>query len=283
VQYRTAGPAGGLRRAGAWADGVLRWGTPSFDALSDFSRRRRSRNVLWAVARADMATPLGRAMVALPLLPRVVIDLPPGSHDAVLGGRFRARRGGVGPTGLAVLDLPVDEVAYLAGGARQAIRTNVRRARTLGVTAAHHKDFDVWQRDTAVIAAERGMWTDRDNLLRSRPEERCGYFLARDATGEPIASAYVKTVGNLAVLESMVRRPSYDASSPARYLLHLEIVRFLLAGATRFLVVDSAFTEPTGRQYFQHLLGFRPRNLVVQESGAPAPVPAPVTRRALCT
>jgi hypothetical protein len=87
------------------------------------------------------------------------------------------------------------------------------------------------------------------------------YCVARAADGGSLAIALVAVLGDVGVLVTMIRRPTVPASSAARYLLHLFVVSELAARKARHLVVASAFTEPPGRQYFQHLLGFHPRHV----------------------
>jgi hypothetical protein len=68
------------------------------------------------------------------------------------------------------------------------------------------------------------------------------------------------------MLSRFDRHPS---ASWARYQLHTFLAFDLGRAGVKHLVVGSALREPPGHQYFQHLLGYRARNLRVKvtESG----------------
>ena len=65
--------------------------------------------------------------------------------------------------------------------------------------------------------------------------------------------------------------PRHPSASWARYQLHTFLALDLGCSGARHLLAGSALRETAGNQYFQHLLGYRARNLrfEVAESGAP--------------
>jgi hypothetical protein len=67
------------------------------------------------------------------------------------------------------------------------------------------------------------------------------------------------------------RLDRHPGASWARYQLHTFLALDLGCSGVRHLLVSSALREPAGNQYFQHLLGYRIRNLrfEVIEPGAP--------------
>jgi hypothetical protein len=96
------------------------------------------------------------------------------------------------------------------------------------------------------------------------------YYVARDADETPLAFAHVALLGQFAVLFSMLsHQDRYPSASWARYQLHTFLALDLGCSGIKHLLAGSALREPAGNQYFQHLLGYRARNLRVEviESG----------------
>lgn len=65
----------------------------------------------------------------------------------------------------------------------------------------------------------------------------------------------------MAMLSHLDRYPS---ASWARYQLHTFLALDLGRSGVRHLLVGSALRTAAGHQYFQHLLGYRARNLRVE-------------------
>ena len=87
----------------------------------------------------------------------------------------------------------------------------------------------------------------------------------------PLAFAGVALFGQFAVLFSMLSHlERHPGASWARYQLHTFLALDLGRSGVRYLLVDSALREPAGNQYFQHLLGYRARNLRVEVVGSGA-------------
>jgi len=89
--------------------------------------------------------------------------------------------------------------------------------------------------------------------------------VARDADEKPLVFARVALLGQFAVLFTMLSRfDRYPSASWARYQLHTFLALDLGCAGFKHLLVGSALREPAGNQYFQHLLGYRVRNLRVK-------------------
>ena len=97
------------------------------------------------------------------------------------------------------------------------------------------------------------------------PGQQVAYYVARDADEMPLAFAGVALFGQFAVLFTMLSHPGRHLSSSwARYQLHTFLALDLGRSGVKHLLVGSALRETVGNQYFQHLLGYRARNLRVK-------------------
>ena len=158
----------------------------------------------------------------------------------------------------AVLDLPTVEDHYLIGRSRQALRTNLRHARTRGVTSSR-VTYETWfEAVTSIMRARE----DKPGPQQDRPGrgQQAAYYVARAAHGEPLAYAGAALFGQFAVLFALVSRPDRQPdSSWARHQLHT------------FLALD------LGCSGAKHLLtGFRPPGNGWQSIlSAPARLPSP--------
>jgi hypothetical protein len=142
--------------------------------------------------------------------------------------RFRLAQG--------VLYLPSDFASYLRGRRRQAVRTNVRRARDLGIDS-HSTTVPGWTRPG-------------EKLTRAAPVE---HWWATSPDGAVVGEAWVTVDEECALLHTMGSSERY-----ARWLLHTAIVERLCAVHCR-LLLTSSFDVPLmapGQQYFQRLLGY---------------------------
>ncbi len=105
----------------------------------------------------------------------------------------------------AILDLPAAEEHYLVGRPRQALRTNLRHARALGVTSSR-VTYETWFEAASAVLRARG---DKPGPEQDRPEpgQLAAYYVARDARGTPLAFAGVALFGQFAALFALVSRP----------------------------------------------------------------------------
>ena len=142
--------------------------------------------------------------------------------------RFRLAQG--------VLHLPDDYATYLRGRQRQAVRTNVSRARNDGLRCVR-------------IAVPQ--WTPPEHgRAPGAPVER---WQAINRAGLVVGDAWVTVDDECALLHSLI------SSEPnVRWALHSTIVEHLCMSGCRHLLTNShdVFLMPPGQQYFQRLLGY---------------------------
>jgi hypothetical protein len=215
-----------------------------------------------------------RVLVAVWQLPVVDLRVRPADADAWFGASFRPARRTIfsGRRAQAVLELPTAEKHYLAGRPKQALRTNLRHARDLGVTSGRIPTYEAWFEAASVILHARrdGPVVARE-MDKPEPGQQVAYYVARDADETPLAFAGVAVFGQFAVLFTMLSHlDRHPSASWARYQLHTFLALDLGRSGVKYLLVGSALRETAGNQYCQHLLGYRARNLRVEviESGA---------------
>jgi hypothetical protein len=251
----------------------LHYGSWEFRAASDLAGRLpyspRVSALIWSVVR-DPA--LIRVFVAVWRLPVVDLRVRRADADAWSEASPVGRTISAGRRAQAVLELPTIEEHYLAGRPKQALRTNLRHASDLGVTSDRIPTYEVWSEAASIIlhARDDGPAMARE-IDQPGPGQQVAYYAARDADETPLAFARVALFGQFAVLFTMLshldRRPS---ASWARYQLHTFLALDLGCSGVKHLIIGSALRETVGNQYFQHLLGYRARNLRLEmiESGA---------------
>jgi hypothetical protein len=244
----------------------LVYGSWEFRAASDLARRLPSSHRAPALIGSVVRDPaLARILVAVWRLPIVDLRAGQAEADAWFGDYFRRRA-------QAVLELPTVEQQYLTGRSKQALRTNLRHALDHGVTSERIPTYEAWfQAASVILHAHDPGPTVAQGMDKSGPGQQVAYYVARGADQTPLAFASVALFGQFAVLLMMLshvgRQPS---SSWARYQLHTFLALDLGCSGVRHLLVGSALRATVGIQYFQHLLGYRARNLRIQviESGA---------------
>ena len=238
----------------------LRYGSQEFLAASDWARSLplypRAPTMLGSVVRRTATL---RALAAVWRLPITDLRVRQADADAWWFGHwFGPRR----RLAWAVLDLPVEQ-HYLVGRPRQALRTNLRHARALGVTTSR-VSYEKWFEAVSAVMQARD---DKPGPEQDRhgPEQQVAYYVARDACGTALAFAGAALFGQFAVLFALVSRPDrLPDASWARYQLHTFLVFDLGSSGVEHLISGSALRVSAGHQYFQHLLGYRPRNLHVE-------------------
>jgi hypothetical protein len=246
----------------------FRYGSWKFRAASDLARRLPNSSpasaLIGSVARQPAMLPVLAAVWRLP-----VTDLRVRQADADawwFRHWFSRRR----RLAWAVLDLPAAEEHYLVGRPRQALRTNLRHARALGVTSSRCT-YETWSEAVSTVMQARG---DKPGPEQDRPGpgQQAAYYVARDARGAPLAFAGAALFGQFAALFALVSRPDQQPdASWARYQLHTCLALDLGCSGVEHLLTGSALRETDGNQYFQHLLGYRARNVrvkVIQSGGA---------------
>jgi hypothetical protein len=265
---------GHTRANGSSAEGrELRYDSREFRAASDLARRLPYSPPVSALIGSVLRDPaLIRVFVALWRLPVVDLRVPRADANAwseaspvgrMISGARRAQ---------AVLELPTVEEHYLAGRPKQALRTNLRHARELGVTSDRIPTYEAWFKLASVILHARYDGPEMARHIgKPEPGQHVAYYVARDADETPLAFARVALLGQFAALFTMLsdqnRRPS---ASWARYHLHTFLTLDLGCSGIKHLIIGSALRDTAGNQHFQHLVGYRARNLRVEviESGA---------------
>lgn len=224
------------------------------------ARHRRASGCARAVRfgrRDDDAPALGPVLRGLPALAVYLLTLPrvdvPTSADGaglILRDHLSLRRWGMPRFRLAqgVLHLPPDFDAYLCGRRRQAVRTNLHRARERGMECHGN-----------ALAA----WNGRVHELGTIPVE---HWWAVDGHGGTVAEAWLSVDEHCALLHGMASTAAYG-----RWALHTAVVERLCRTGCSLLITNShdAVLMPPGQQHFQHLLGYSVARL--------RPVPAPGT------
>ena len=171
-------------------------------------------------------------------LPRTTVDLSDAPTGLAIAEHLSLTRWGIPRFRLAqgVLHLPSDFTTYLRGHKRQAVRTNIRRARDLGIEC-HSSTVPAWTRP-------------EEKLTHAAPVE---HWWATSADERTVGEAWLTVDDECALLHSMSCNERY-----ARWLLHTMIVERLCAARCRLLLTNS-FDAPLmspGQQYFQRLLGY---------------------------
>ena len=263
---RKPGRTGPGWRGHGCADGTpvrrreFRYGSWEFRAASDLARRLPSSSPASALIGSVVRQPtMLRVLAAVWRLPVIDLRVRQADVDAWWFGHwFGPRR----RLAWAVLDL-TDEEHYLVGRPRQALRTNLRHARALGVTSSR-VSYETWSEAASAVLQARG---DKPGPEQDRPApgQQAVYYVARDARGTSLAFAGAALFGQFAALFALVSRPDRQpAASWARYQLHPLLALDLARSGVGHLLTGSALREPAGNQYFQHLLGYRARNLRVK-------------------
>jgi hypothetical protein len=253
----------------------LRYGSVEFIAASDLVRRLpHSPRILALIGELVRNPARIRVLVSIWRLPVVDLRVRRADLNAWFGVPFSpASRGRLAQ---AVLDLPTVEEHYLAGRHKQALRTNLRHARDLGVTSTRVPTYGAWFEAVSVILHARRAKPAGWGMDEPESGQQVAYYVARDAHEMPLACARVALFGQFAVLYLMLSHPDrYPSASWARYQLHTFLALDLGCSGVKNLLVGSALRETVGTQYFQYLLGYRARNLrfKVIESGATMNLP----------
>ncbi len=240
----------------------LAYGSAELADLRSFARPASVAGRLKATSLALVRHPSrARTLLSLRELPIVELRLSAVEHD-----RWRHARWPAGGESLfdghwaqAVIQTSTKEHEYLAGRHRQAVRTNIRRAQELGITATR---LDGYEEFAAVSAPVYRSRSGGDAVLAATrkppPSDEFAWYSASTVAHEvPITVAAVALFGDFAVLAVMVGNQDYARIGYARYLLHTFVLGDLAAHGIRHLIVGSVLRESNGNQYFQRLLGYR--------------------------
>ncbi|MHB2000795.1 MAG: hypothetical protein ACYCSI_11535 [Solirubrobacteraceae bacterium] len=236
------------------------YGTPRLERATACARPLR-----FELSSAGLAGLLA-ALARLPWLIAYLLTVPSrevrlsrSEQGHLIRAQLALRRLGIPRYRLAqgVLELPASFQAYLRGHHRQAVRTNIRRAREQGVECRY----------TAMTAASRAR-LPADALTLAAFSETCEVaeryeiefpgnpgecWWACDANGKIVGRAWLTVDSDCALLHTLL-----CTRKGVRWLLHSAIVERLCAGGCPLLLTnsfDAPLLEP-GQQYFQQLLGY---------------------------
>jgi hypothetical protein len=156
-----------------------------------------------------------------------------------------------------VLVVPHSSQVYLRGRHRQAVRTNLHRARDERLSCGRLAILP--DREAFANLIDPGFTDSRErDLLIGGLALACSCWAVFDADSQPIGLGAVSVDSDVALIWSLVCR-----GHSGRWLLHTEIVSELAKRGVSFLLVATRMTpvlEP-GLQYFQRLLGYRVAHL----------------------
>lgn len=223
-------------------------------------RQRRSTARLRSLADLSALRAAVTVARALPTVEAAFSDSPVGHELRSWFGAGRAPTLARAP--IALLPLPATEAEYLRGRAKQALRTNVKRAVEGGVHVPALGSADELFDCIVELAARRRQPVGEMVPRRSREGLVRHFAVAMDGAGEPLALTETIIDGPWAGLAVLVSNGDHAQASFARYLLHLHTVRQLIERHVGQLVVGgSMLLMAPGVRYFQQRTGFVPVRL----------------------
>ena len=211
-----------------------------------------------------------RAMVALLWrLPSVRVSLTESPAGERIGEYLGFRKWGLIPDNRiaqGVLPVPATITEHLRGRQRQALRTNLNRARdarisvtALPAAADRRWALERWAKNCATRAGDDVGRLQR--YLEERADEPGRRWLAAlDGSGECVGVCLVTVDVECALLEHLV------APSPARWALNAAVVDMLCEEGISFLFAESTngIRAEKNIQYLHHLLGYRVAHILVR-------------------
>jgi hypothetical protein len=219
-------------------------------AVASSSGRARLRNAVRPPGLAASARLVAK-------LERMTVSPTDSPSGRAIRAYLEERRYGIPTHRIAqgMLIVPRSRQVYLRGHSRQAVRTNLHRARDAGLTCAHLARFA--EREAVVNLFTAGVTDSWERkLLIGRPG--CEWWAVFDAEGQPIGLATVSIDSEVALIWALTCR-----GQSGRWLLHTEIVSEMAKRGVTCLLVEGR-TAPLlqpGLQYFQRLLGYQVAHL----------------------
>lgn len=241
---------GGSRRT---ADTVF--GDPLLATAIDFYERIKRPGVARVRALRDWRGLLAvlRLMACLPCLAVSPSSAPSGE---AIRRQLLTRRRWLPPTyrvAQGVLVLPATSEEYRRGRSRQAMRTNVHHAESLGLSC--RRVTAAGERETFSRSPFFGP-PGRLEMLADTPGRDC--WIVTDAGSQPVGVGVVSIDTDVALLWYLV-----TTNHPARWLLNLRIAESLIADGVSLLLVDDGHVlqMKASTRYLQMLLGYRVAHL----------------------
>ena len=205
-----------------------------------------------------------RLLHLLRRLPTIEVQLTDSVSGRSLREHLTSRRYGVSLAHLAqaVLVLPSDTAIYLRGRSRQALRTNLTKARSAGFTCQEVVGGEQQKGIANGIYARRPDDPHDDWSQEPRLQHRGDrWFVCWESSMAPAALAVVAVDAEFAYLRLLLAADGPHLASPARYLLHTHVVETLVGQSVGHLGVGNSLRIPPGLQHFQRLLGYGVYNL----------------------
>ena len=211
----------------------------------------------FAVTHLDLVPDYVRLLRSLSTVPLAPGSTPAGRRLAALFAGESWRRSAAH----AVLELPTVPDDYLRGRARQAVRTELRKAAADGLVAGPlHADV---AGVLARYARERA--PDQDLAVWHAEVGQAGarWWCVRDAAGDVVGVACALVDGPQAVLRLVSATDDRAVSASARVALHTALATDLAGDGVRLLVLRDALHAVPGLQYHAARLGYVPRRVRV--------------------
>jgi hypothetical protein len=164
---------------------------------------------------------------------------------------------------VSVLVLPDTLDESLRGTPRQAVRTNVSRARRIGLTTDAHDEAASCEHaiDSALAAREGDPDGYPARLLARARNGREELFAVQDAHGTTLALAVVTVDTEWANLGWLLSTPDNERAGDARYLLTVDVNAELIGRGVRHLMVEASLLLGPGLRYFPRRVGFSLANV----------------------
>jgi hypothetical protein len=190
-------------------------------------------------------------------LERLTVSPTDSPNGRAIRAYLEERRYGVPTHRVAqgVLVVPRSSQVYLRGRHKQAVRTNLHRAREERLSCAQLTSLPEREAFADLIRPEYADSWGR-KLLIERPEAE--WWAVFEADGEPAGLGVVSVDSDVALIRSLVCR-----SHLARWLLHTEIVTELADRGVTCLLVAARMAPvlDPGVHYFQRRVGYQVAHL----------------------
>lgn len=161
----------------------------------------------------------------------------------------------------AFLEIGASGARYLSGRLRQAVRSNITKAKREGSIACPIAPDELF-RHIKTLSKSEPAFPYLHALAREPVSKTFRHWVAKSSGDYPLVLARVQVIGEVAVLKYFCS--SVDAAaSAARYLLFSKIVEDLTEEAVAVLLANMP-RKAAGVVYFQERLGFRPCRVRVE-------------------
>jgi hypothetical protein len=236
----------------------LQYGRDTFAASSEFLRRvRLAPSVASRLRCLADGKGLAASVTLFVGLPRLSISRSSSPSGREIGAHLRRTRWGIPQSRLAqgVLVVPPTRQEYLRGRSRQAVRTNIRHAESLGLTCRRLTSPSERRRVAEYMVGQRPQSEETADAYRRNLDRPGGeWWMVGVPDQAPRGLAVLSLDSEVAMLWSLV-----CLDHPAKWLLHTHIVGELGTAGVRHLLTSSRMApvmDPRD-QYFQRLLGYR--------------------------